>query len=100
MRFDEAVYFQKITQGAYDPATGDYADPVVEETVKYGSIVDTSVKTMQLVYGQIRQGSVTVTLPLKYEGAFDRIRIGDSVYRADVRQSSGGKDIFVCSEVP
>ena len=39
MRYDTPIYFQKVTQGEYDPTTGDYG----EDTTKGNSCKWTSV---------------------------------------------------------
>ena len=45
------------------------------------SVMDTRAEIMQIVYGGIRQGSVTVQLQNHYQKPFDRIRIGNTTYR-------------------
>lgn len=100
MRYDTPIYFQRITAGVYDPATGDYADDTVVETVRYASIMDTRTETMNLLYGEIRQGSLTIHIQNHYIGVFDHIRIGGKVYRGDYRRCLRTKETFIVSEVP
>ena len=50
MRYDTPVYFQRITPGEYDPDTGNYADDIVEETLRYASVMNTGEDTLRLVY--------------------------------------------------
>ncbi|MGI6168295.1 MAG: hypothetical protein ACOYI4_01075 [Christensenellales bacterium] len=100
MRYDTPIYFQRIAPGAYDPATGDYADDDVSETKAYASITDTKEETMRLVYGEIKQGSLTVRLQNRYEEPFDYIRIGETRrYTVDFRRRLRVKDVFFVSEV-
>ena len=99
MRCDTPIFFQTIIQGAYDASTGDYAAPTVEEVKKYASVTDSGVETLNLVYGEIRQGSKVVRLNGQYNGTFDRIRIGRKVYRVDMPRPLRNKHIFVVSEV-
>lgn len=99
MRYDTPVYFQKRTQGAYDAATGNYGADTVEETKRYASVYDTRTETMRLVYGGIRQGSLTVHLQNHYDGVFDRIRVGEKVYSVDFSRRFRTKQSFVASEV-
>ena len=54
MRYDTPVYFQKVTQGEYDPTTGDYGEDTVDETCVMASVMDTRTETMQVVYGSIK----------------------------------------------
>ena len=99
MRYDTPIYFQRILQGAYNAETGDYAPETVEETVRYASVMDTRTETMRLIYGDIREGSLTVHLPQPYRAPFDRIRVGERVFRADFKRDLRVKQSFVLSEV-
>lgn len=99
MRADTPIYFQHLTQGAYDANTGNYDKPTVVEVKKYASVTDSGVETLNLVYGEIRQGSKVVRLNARYDKAFDRIRIGGKVYRVDMARPLRNKHVFVVSEV-
>lgn len=99
MRFDIPVYFQKITPGAYDPKTGNYGADEITEVKRYASVTNTGEDTLNLVYGEIRQGVVTVRLQTHYSEPFDRLRIGDKVYRCDRARPLRLKFTLVCSEV-
>ena len=99
MRFDTPVYFQSVVTGEYDPSTGDYADDTVTEVEHYASVSDTGTDTMNLVYGGLKQGSLTVRLQTRYDGAIDYIRIGSKRYRVDMVRSLRQKQTFVVSEV-
>lgn len=99
LRYDTPIYFQRILPGEYDANTGDYADDNVTETMQYASVMDTRTETMRLVYGEIRQGSVTAHVQNHYTEPFDRIRIGDKVYSVDYRRRLRVKESFVLSEV-
>ena len=66
MRYDTPVYFQKVTQGEYDPTTGDYEEDTVDETCVMASVMDTRTETMQVVYGSIKQGSKTIHIQNHY----------------------------------
>jgi hypothetical protein len=99
MRTDTAVYFQTTTPGAYDATTGNYGKPTVEEVKKYASVTDSGVETLNLVYGEIRQGSKVVRLNGQYNASFDHIRIGRKVYRVDMARPLRNKHVFVVSEV-
>lgn len=99
MRYDTPVYFRNMTPGAYDPATGDYADPSVSEVMRMASVCDTSVDQMKLIYGDIKHGSVTVHLQRQYKDPFTEIRIGDKFYKVDMRHKYRFKDAFVLTEV-
>ncbi len=99
MRYDTPVYFQKITPGEYNTATGDYGEPTIIETEIYASVMDTRSEMMRLVYNGPMQGSLTIQLQNHYTDPFDRIRIGDLIYKVDYTRRLRVKQTFVVSEV-
>lgn len=99
MRYDTPVYFQKITPGEYDPDTGDTTEDSIEETERFASVYGTGAEMLNLVYDQIRQDSLTIQLQTQYKAPFDRIRVGDTVYKVDTVQNLRVKQYFVVSEV-
>ena len=100
MRYDTPIYFQSVSAGTYNPENGDYGSDTVTEAARYAAVMDTRTETMQLVYGEIRQGSLTVHIQNHYTDPFDRIRIGEKRYRVDLRRRLRVKESFVLSEVP
>ena len=52
------------------------------------------------MYGELKQGSLTVHIQNHYTDPFDRIRIGEKHYRVDLRRRLRVKESFVLSEVP
>lgn len=99
MRYDTMIYFQKLTQGEYDQETGDYKDDSVSEDQKQASIMDTTTQMMQVVYGMIKQGSLTLQLQNHYDHPFDQIRIGNKIYKVDYSRKLRTKQTFIVSEV-
>lgn len=99
MRYDTPVYFQKIASGEYDPKTGNYADDTVEETLRYASVMNTGEERLKLVYDGPKQGSLTIQIQTHYTEPFDRIRVGEKVYRVDDSRKLRTKHTFVVSEV-
>ena len=85
--------------GEYNRKTGDYKQDTVKETMRYASVMDTGSDTLILVYGGIRQGSLTLHLQRHYDQPFDRIRIANSIYRVDQRRNLRTKQVFIVSEV-
>jgi len=71
----------------------------VTEVKKYGSVSDTGTDAMNLIYGSIKQGSLTIQLQTHYTETFHRIRVGMKVYRVDFEQKLRTKHVFVVSEV-
>ena len=99
MRFDTPVFFQSRKQGDYDPNTGNYKPDEVEETMCWASVTETSDDTLNLIYGEPKQGCYTVRLQNIYRKPFSRIRIGDKLYKVDYSRKTRTKHIFVVSEV-
>lgn len=99
MRYDTPVYFQKITSGEYDPKTGNYADDIFVETMRYASVMNTGEERLKLVYDGPKQGSLTIQLQTHYTESFDRIRVGKKIYRVDYSRELRTKHVFVVSEV-
>lgn len=99
MRYDTDIYFQRVIPGEYDQATGNYKEDTVTETKRSASVTDTGVETMNLIYGGIKQGICTIQLQNHYKDVFDRIRIGEKLYRVDFARTLRVKHIFIVSEV-
>lgn len=97
MRYDKAVVFQ-LVRDVYQK-NGDYLPNIESEHTEYGSVVATSIDTMRLVYGEIREGSLTFTLQNKVDYAFNRILIDGKEYSVDARIKQRVKDAYVVSEV-
>lgn len=96
MRYDTPVYFQTVNPGEYNENTGNYNDDVITEFKKYADITDSGVETLKLIYGELKQGSLTIRLQQPYKQAFNRIRIGDKLYNVDFARR---QKVFVVSEV-
>lgn len=99
MRYDTPIFFQRVTPGEYDPNTGNYGPDILVEEKRYASVTDTGTDTINLVYGQLKQGSLTVRLHNHYNNPFDRIRIGDKFYRVDMERNLRNGHVLVVSEV-
>ena len=99
MRFDTPVFFQSAKKGDYDPDTGNYKPDIVEEFQYWASVTESKTETLNLIYGEIKQGCYTVRLQNIYRRPVYRIRIGDKLYKVDFRRRLRTKDIFVVSEV-
>lgn len=98
MRFDTPVYFQRI-KSEYVAATGNYGISLLEEDMRRASVTDSGAQTLMLVYGALKQGSLTIRLQRPYDKPFDRIRIGGKFYQVDRPRKLRLKQTFVVSEV-
>lgn len=99
MRYATPVYFQLHTEGEYDPGTGNYGEGTVKETKVYASVMDTQTALLQIVYGDLRQGSLTIQLQNAYQEPFDSIRVGDKIYKVDYQRKLRTKQTYIVSEV-
>lgn len=95
----EEIYFQKLTHGEYDPATGNYGEDTISEDMKSASVMDTGTNTMMLVYSGIKEDSLTIHLQNHYDRPFDRIRVGNKAYGVDFSRKLRTKQVYVVSEV-
>jgi hypothetical protein len=99
MRFDTPIYFQFVNVGEIDPATGDYSKTVEESEPILADVTDAGTDTINLIYGAFKQGVKTIRLQNRCEKTFDRIRIGEAVYRVDFERKLRHKHTFVASAV-
>lgn len=97
MRYNIPVYFQRI-KSEFDSTTGNTGISILSEDRRNADITDTGTDTLQMLYGNIKQRALTIRLQRPYDAAFDRIRIGDKLYRAD--RSRLRNRVFIVSEVP
>ena len=96
MRYDTPVIFQQVEE-QYQ-ANGDYAEVIKEQHTEYVSLVDTDIQTMHLIYGGIRQGSVTMHLQNYVGYPFNRVVIGSKPYVVDQVINLRVKQAYVLSE--
>ena len=97
MRFNIPITFVKYTD-SYDASTGDYTT-TSHYTLRYADVTTTTERMMTLVYGGVRQDSVTARLQNRYTGDFDEILIDGKAYRVDYRRPLSVKDVFVLTRV-
>lgn len=99
MRFDTPIFFMLVNVGELDPATGDYAKTIEESEPILADVTDTGTETINIIYGAFRQGVKTIRLQNHYNRPFDKIRIGEAVYRVDFERKLRHKHTFVVSAV-
>ena len=110
MRCDTQIYF--ITDGERtlitdhnDPDYGGYAKATPVEAGMLADVTDTKTETQQLVYGKLREGSVTVRLNGHYLEPFDHIRIVNretgvsKLFDVDAFRHLRHRSVFICHEV-
>ena len=59
LRYD-AYSFSEGFSGEYNPQTGNYAEDEIEENTCFALVSETQTEMLKLVYGNLRQGSLTV----------------------------------------
>lgn len=96
MRYDTPVWFQHVVAGAYNADTGNYGKSTITTEKRYADVTESATETLQLVYGEIKQGSLTIRLQNPYSASFDSIIVGDKEYRVDWSRKNR---VFVVSEV-
>lgn len=96
MRYDTPIFFQKAVAGEYNASTGNYDEDTITEDKRFASVIDSGVETLKLVYGKLKQGSLTILLQRPYSAPFKTIRIGDKIYSVDFTRHNRS---FVVSEV-
>lgn len=99
MRYDTPVYFQEILPGKYNPVTGNYGEGTVTEEKRYADVTDAGTDTLNLVYGELKQGVRVIRLQRKYGKPLNRIRIGKKAYKVDFSRNLRSKQTFIVSEV-
>ena len=99
MRYNTPIYFQTVKAGEYDEKSGNYTEDTVTEVKKYASVTATVINTLNIVYGSIKQGSLTIRIQPPFAEPFDFIRVGDKRYRVDLQRNLYSKQTFIVSEV-
>ena len=98
MRYSVPIYFVKETEPVYDYETGDY---ITTEPIKYeawANVSDTGTERMQLIYGALKQGAITVRIQGKYDEAFDYIQVDGKKYKVDAFRTFRNDQAFNLSE--
>ena len=98
MRYDKRIYFVKEGEDEYDYSTGNYVttEPIKHEV--WANVSDTGTERMQLIYGALKQGAITVRIQGKYDETFDYIQVGDKKYNVDAFRTFRNDQSFNMSE--
>ena len=98
MRYSVPIYFVKETEPVYDYETGDYVDgePIKHEA--WANVSDTGTERMQLIYGALKQGAITVRIVGKYDKEFDYIEVEGKKYNVDAFRTFRNDQAFNLSE--
>ena len=98
VRYDKQIFFVKETEPVYDYDTGDYVDgePIKHEA--WANVSDTGTERMQLIYGALKQGAITVRIQGKYDEVFDYIQVDGKKYKVDAFRTFRNDQAFNLSE--
>ena len=98
VRYDKQIFFVKEGEEVYDYDTGDYvtSEPIKHEA--WANVSDTGTERMQLIYGALKQGAITVRIRGKYEKEFDYILVDDKKYNVDAFRTFRNDQAFNLSE--
>ena len=96
MRYNTPVFFQRVEPGELNTETHNYGEDKITETKRYASVTDSGAETLKLMFSEIKQGCLIIRLQRPYTAAFDRVRIGNTIYTAKPKLN---KRVFVLSEV-
>lgn len=98
MRYDKFVEFIKVTQ-TYNRETGNFDETINVVGSDYASVVATSLETMRIVYGGLKDGSMTITLQHGFAYPYDFVRMDGKMYAVDQHIILYVKQALVVSEV-
>lgn len=96
MRYDTKALF-RLVEDTYD-SNGDYTETIVEEHTEYCAVQETDVQTMHIVYGEIKQGSITISLQNYIGYVFNRIHINGVDYTVDQAFTLRTKKVYIASQ--
>ena len=97
MRYDKKVYF--VTEGEeYNYDTGNYEPAELVKDEAWANVSDTGTERMQLIYGALKQGAITVRVQGKYDEAFDYVEVDGKKYNVDAFRTFRNDQAFNLSE--
>lgn len=78
MRYDRKVWFVNESAPEYDETTGDYTEGTVERIFRMANITNTGESSMNMLYGKIKEGALTVRIQNAIESPYQYIEV-DSI---------------------
>ena len=98
VRYDKQIFFVKEGEEVYDYETGDYVttEPIKHEA--WANVSDTGTERMRLIYGNLKQGAITVRIVGKYDKEFDYIEVEGKKYNVDAFRTFRNDQTFNLSE--
>ncbi|UNT92609.1 MULTISPECIES: hypothetical protein [Allobaculum] len=99
MRYDTKIELVRSDPGHFNPDTCNYEDRAETKTALYASVMDTRAEMLKLVYGSLKQGSLTIHIQNHTDIVFDQIEVRGRRYKVDFRRRLRTKESFIVSEV-
>ncbi len=99
MRYDTKIELIRISPGEFNPDTGNYEGEQETTESLYASVMDTRTEMVKLVYGGLKQGSLTIHLQNHVDEPFDYIDVRGKRYKPDFHRRLRTKQTYVVSEV-
>lgn len=99
MRYDTKIELVRIDPGTFNSETGNYEGKTETRTALYASVLDTRTEMLQLVYGSLKQGSLTIHMQNHVDIPFDQIEVKGRRYKVDYRRRLRTKESFIVSQV-
>lgn len=75
MRYDRKIWLVDESAPEYDETTGDYTDGAIERYYRDANVSDTGTETMNMLYGKIKQGALTVRVQNQIEMPYRYIEV-------------------------
>ncbi|WP_283650856.1 hypothetical protein [Ileibacterium valens] len=99
MRYNTKIELVHIEPGNYDPKTGNYSEGIETSKTVWADVTSTGIEKMNLVYGRITQGSLTIRLQQIPVFKFEKIRINGVLYQVDTSKFYRSKATLYVSKV-
>lgn len=97
MRYDKRVYFVKETKSTRNP-DGTWTKPTLIKEPRWANVSDQGTERMNLLYGGLRQGALTVRIQNGYNQPFDYMEVDGRRYNVDHRKTFRRDAAFEVSE--
>lgn len=99
VRYDKQIFFvSQSEEPIYDYDTGDYVMPEPNKDEAWANISDAGSERMQLVYGGLKQGALTIRIRNHYKKPFNYILFNDNKYTVDMERKLRHDHVFTVSE--
>lgn len=85
--------------GKYNPNTGEYDEPKINETVKRENVTDLGIERSLALFGDVIQGAKVIRMLRPFDGKWDYVLIDSKKYEIMKHQDLSKKNTFIVREV-